>query len=58
MKMCKKCFIIWDKILQKIAKKKKGMDMTKYSGKIKAFDNIDDIIEWQRRQRDDGTYCY
>lgn len=47
-----------DKVLEKIAKKKKGIDMSKYAGKIKAFDKIDDIIEWQRRQRDDGTYSY
>lgn len=47
-----------DKILQEIAKQKKGLDMSKYAGKIKAFDKIEDVIEWQRRQRDDGTYSY
>ena len=47
-----------DKILKKIAKKKKGLDMTKYAGKIKSFDKIKDVVEWQRRQRDDGKYNY
>ncbi len=47
-----------DKVLEKIAKKKKGIDMSKFAGKIKAFDKIDDVVTWQRRQRDDGTYNY
>jgi hypothetical protein len=47
-----------DKILEEIAKKKKGLDMSKYAGKIRAFDKIENVIEWQRRQRDDGTYSY
>ncbi len=45
-----------DKILEEIASKQKGIDMSKFAGKIKAFDNIPDLVEWQRRQRDDGTY--
>jgi len=32
--------------------------MSKYAGKIKAFNKIKDVVEWQRRQRDDGTYNY
>ncbi len=47
-----------DKILTEIAQKKKGIDMSKYAGKIKAFGKIKDVVEWQRRQRDDGTYSY
>ncbi len=47
-----------DKILKEISKKKKGMDMSQFAGKIKAFDQIKDVVEWQRRQRDDGTYNY
>lgn len=47
-----------EKILEKIASKKKGIDMSKFAGKIKAFDKIENIEEWQRRQRDDGTYSY
>ncbi len=46
-----------DKVLEKIAKKKQGIDMTKYAGKLKLPKDFD-VIEWQRRQRDDGTYNY
>ncbi len=47
-----------DRILKEIAATKKGIDMSEFAGKIKAFDKIEDVIEWQRRQRDDGTYNY
>jgi len=46
-----------DKVLEKIAKKKKGIDMSKFAGKLKLPKDFD-VIEWQRRQRDDGTYNY
>lgn len=46
-----------DKILKKIAKKKKGMDMSQLAGKLKLPEGFN-VIEWQRRQRDDGTYNY
>ncbi len=46
-----------DKILEEIAKKKKGLDMTKFAGKLQLPVGFD-VIEWQRRQRDDGTYNY
>ena len=47
-----------DKILKEISQKKKGIDMSVFAGKIKAFDQIKNVEEWQRRQRDDGTYNY
>jgi hypothetical protein len=46
-----------DKVLEKIAKKKKGIDMSKYAGKLQLPEDFD-VIEWQRRQRDDGTSNY
>ncbi len=46
-----------DEILKKIAEKKKGIDMSKFAGKLKLPKNFN-VIEWQRRQRDDGTYNY
>ena len=46
-----------DKVLEKIAKKKKDIDMSKFAGKLKLPKDFD-VIEWQRRQRDDGTYNY
>lgn len=46
------------RILKKIASKKKGIDMKQFAGKIKTFDKITNVVEWQRRQRDDGTYNY
>lgn len=46
-----------DKVLEKIAKKKKGIDMSKFAGKLKLPKDFY-VIEWQRRQRDDGTYNY
>lgn len=46
-----------DKILKEIFKKKKGMNMSRFAGKLKLPDGFD-VIEWQRRQRDDGTYNY
>jgi len=46
-----------DKVLEKIAKKKKGIDMSKSAGKLKLPKGFD-VIGWQRRQRDDGTYNY
>jgi hypothetical protein len=47
-----------DNILKKISQAKGGLDMSKFIGKVKSFDKIDNIAEWQRRQRDDGTYSY
>ena len=32
--------------------------MKQFAGKIKTFDKITNVVEWQRRQRDDGTYNY
>lgn len=46
-----------EKILKQIASKKKGIDMSKFAGKLKLPENFN-IEEWQRRQRDDGTYNY
>lgn len=46
-----------EKILKKIASKKKGIDMSKFAGKLKLPKDFD-VVEWQRRQRDDGTYNY
>lgn len=46
-----------DKISKKIAAKKKGIDMSQFAGKLKLPEGFN-VIEWQRRQRDDGTYNY
>ncbi len=46
-----------DKILKEIAAKKKGIDMSQFAGKLKLPEGFDPV-EWQRRQRDDGTYNY
>ena len=35
-----------DKVLEKIAKKKKGIDMSKFAGKLKLPKDFD-VIEWQ-----------
>ncbi len=32
--------------------------MSQFVGKIEAFNKMDNVKEWQRRQRDDGTYNY
>ncbi len=46
-----------DKVWEEIEKKKKVIDMSKYAGKLKLPEGFN-VIEWQRRQRDDGTYNY
>jgi hypothetical protein len=46
-----------DRILKKIASKKKGIDMKEFAGKLKLPKDFD-VLEWQRRQRDDDTYNY
>lgn len=45
------------KILESLPNKRKPVDFTKYFGKVKLPKGFD-VIEWQRRNRDDGTYNY
>jgi len=44
-------------ILEQLPDKRKPVDFSKYFGKLKLPANFD-VIEWQRRNRDDGTYNY
>ena len=45
------------KILQELPNKRKPVDMKKFAGTLKLPKNFD-VLEWQRRNRDDGTYNY
>jgi hypothetical protein len=44
-------------ILEQLPDKRKPVDFSKYFGKLILPENFD-VIEWQRRNRDDGTYKY
>lgn len=44
-------------ILEQLPDKRKAADFSAYFGKLKLPENFD-VIEWQRRTRDDGTYNY
>ena len=45
------------KILEKMPDKRKAVNFSKYFGKVKLPKDFD-MLEWQRRNRDDGTYNY
>ena len=44
-------------MLNQMPDKRKPVDFSNFFGKLKLPDNFD-VIEWQRRNRDDGTYHY
>jgi len=44
-------------ILEQLPDKRKPVDFSNYFGKLKLPESFD-VIEWQRRNRDDGTYNY
>ena len=46
-----------EEMLTQLADKRKPVDFSKYFGKLILPDDFD-VIEWQRRNRDDGTYNY
>ncbi len=45
------------KILDSLPDKRKPVDFSKYYGILKLPKDFD-VLEWQRRNRDDGTYNY
>ncbi len=45
------------KMLASLPDKRKPVDFSKYYGTLKLPKDFD-VLEWQRRNRDDGTYNY
>lgn len=44
-------------ILNRMPDKRKPVDFSAFFGKLKLPEDFD-VVEWQRRNRDDGTYHY